>query len=103
MCTDSIIIIIVTKRTVVEDPPGIWGASNKDHEVYRVGTVFSTDNFEYFKTQQNYNFGAYLYQVFKDSPVFFSEEKAKEHAKTLNAEISPYVIDLEDIIFFGDR
>ena len=103
MLKDRLILIIVTKRTVVEDPPGIWGASNQNHEVYRVGKVFSIDNFEYFKTQQNYNFGAYLYQVFKDSPVFYSEETAQEHAKTLNTEISPYVIDLEDIIFFGDR
>ena len=76
---------------------------NTEYIVYRVGTVFSTDNFEYFKTQQNYNFGAYLYQVFKDSPVFYSEEKAQEHAKTFNLEYGINLLDLEDVIFFGDR
>ena len=79
MLNNKLTLIIITKRTVVEDPPGIWGASkNTEHDVYRVGAVFSTDNFEYFKTQQNYNFGAYLYQVFKDSPIFYSEEPASK-------------------------
>ena len=76
---------------------------NTEYIVYRVGTVFSTDNFEYFKTQQNYNFGAYLYQVFKDSPVFYSEKTAQEYAKTFNLEYGSQLIDLEDTIFFGDR
>lgn len=107
MSADNTILVIKTKRTAYENPKGVW-TNGQENYVYRVAHVQAADNLGYYKRNELYNLGAYLYDTFKDSPVFHTEETALEYADKLELEYGyvEYGCSLEDLseyVFWGDR
>lgn len=107
MSADNTILVIKTKRTALEIAKGVWQNGNENY-VYRVAHVQAADNLSYYKTRELYNLGAYLYDTFKDSPVFHTEEDALAYADKLELEYEfvEYGCNLEDLseyVFWSDR
>lgn len=106
MSADNTIVVIKTKRTSVENPKGVWKSGEENH-VYRVAHVQAADILDYYKTRELYNLEAYLYDTFKDSPVFHTEEDALEYADKLEleyeyVEYGCHLEDLSEYVFWGD-
>ena len=106
MSADNTIVIIETKRTALENPKGVW-TNRVPNTVFRVAHVQAFDNFDYYKKEQPYNLGAYLYVTFCKSPVFTKVSDALEYAQQLEKEIG-YVeygiqnFDLTEYVFWDD-
>lgn len=118
MSADNGIYILKTKRTRVQE---IWKSSiidgqpvsvhawteAKDHFVYRVAHTTAIDNFGYYKEKQLYNLGAYMKDIWGNSPVFLEWSEALNYANKIEKtfEFTEYGIcdiDASDMIFYGD-
>ena len=75
-------------------------------KVYRVAHVQAWDNFEWYKENQPYNLGHYLWEVFTDDVVYYEKSNALAAAHYLYActgyvEYGIQVVDTE-YVFPGD-
>lgn len=112
MSADNGVYILQTVRTRRESPerPGRY-TKCEPHHVYRVAHTQAVDNFEYYQENEPHNLGAYMQQVWGNSPVFESHEKALLHASGIAKEVTDSGFPLEygvstietDLKFFGDH
>ena len=108
MSADNTILVIETKRTALEESKGRF-TNGKPNTVFRVAHVQAADNLEWYKKNQPYNLGAWLYERFKDSDVIpgtdkeLAETRAQELLKEYEyVEYGIVFIDLTDMTFYGD-
>jgi hypothetical protein len=104
MSADNGIYILKTLSTTLKDREG--GSRYTDpHPVYRVVEACAMDNFYFYQREQPYNVGAYLNDVWGDSPIFLSESEAWAYAENLSEDyfFLEYGISLieTDYIFYG--
>lgn len=105
MSADNTIVILQTKRTFIKE-----GNGNLNHRilhhVYRVAHVQAWDNFDYYKNNQLYNLGAYLYDIFGKSKVHLTKTDALNEAEELLKKIGyvEYGIQIidPDLFFYGE-
>ena len=106
MSADNGIYVLVTKRTRTIENGIIVNDGNK-HKVYRVAHAQAIGNFDWYKKYQPYNLGAYMNDVWGESPTFKSEKEALEEASKKEKEFE-YIeygivtIDASDMVFYGD-
>ena len=50
---------------------------------YRVAWAQAIDNFDYYKQNEPHNFGYWLHLIWKESPVFYSLQEAREYANEM--------------------
>jgi hypothetical protein len=62
------------------------GLDTDPHPVYRVAEASAMDNFYFYQREQPYNVGAYLKEVWGDSPIFLSESEAWAYAENLSED-----------------
>lgn len=104
MSADNGIYILKTLSTTLGDKEG-WYSHTDPYPVYRVAEAGAMDNFYFYQREQPYNVGAYLKEVWGDSPIFLSESEAWTYAGDLSrgCSILEYGISLieTDYIFYG--
>ena len=103
MSADNGIYILKTLSTTLKNKEG-WSQYTDPYPVYRVAETCAIENFDFYKREQPYNVGAYLKEVWGDSPVFLSESEACTYAGELskNFSILEYGISIieTDYIFY---
>lgn len=108
MSADNGVYIIQTVRKFIEESPGCFVKAYSDSiPIWRVAHIGAIDNYDYYRVNEPYNSGAYIYDCFKSSPVFLCEEDALVYAFNLNKKIQTEygVSHLElpdDFVFYGD-
>jgi hypothetical protein len=102
MSADNGVYILGSKRSFVELTPGTYSRV-KEYDVYRVAYTQGFDSFYWYNNNQPYNTGSFLYEVFKDSPVFMSAEDALHYASKLAEEVDylEYGITVVDTSMLG--
>jgi len=103
MSADNGIYILKTLSTTLGDKGG-WYPHTDPYPVYRVAEACAIENFDFYEREQPYNIGAYLKEVWGDSPIFPSESEAWAYAGDLRScSILEYGISLieTDYIFYG--
>ena len=104
MSADNGIYILKTIRTRKDDGRG-W-VKCPPYPVYRVALASAIDNFSWYQENQSYNLGAYIKDVWGNSPVFKSEGEAFKYASEIEeaTPILEYGICLltTEYIFYGD-
>lgn len=105
MSADNGIYILQTLRNRQRDEKG-WGPKCAPYPVYRVAETSAIDNLQWYERYQPYNVGAYLWDVWGDSPVFESAKDALKYAQELevNTPVLEYGISLiaRDYVLYGD-
>ncbi len=107
MSSDNGVYILRTLRTRKETQKGVWSKS-EPYSVWRVAHVGAIDNFDWYLNNATYNLGAYMKDIWGNSPVFESEDEAITYANILAKDIEPLeygvsVINVPyDMIFYGD-
>lgn len=73
---------------------------------FRVAETCAIDNLDWYKTNDPYNLGVYLHDVFGDSPVFNNEKAASDFAFQIAkkgwTEYGICFINLDDYRFLED-
>jgi hypothetical protein len=104
MSADNGIYILKTLSTTLGDKGG-RSRHTDPCPVYRVAEAQAIDNFDFYEREQPYNIGAYLKEVWGDSPIFLSESEAWAYAGDLSrgCSILEYGTSLieTDYIFYG--
>ncbi len=85
---------------------GVWERREMPVKVYRVAHTSAIDNFDWYKQEQLYNLGHYMFQTWGKSPVYETEEEAllAAHAMAKGIEILEYGVSCIDTeyIFPGE-
>ena len=103
MSADNGIYILKTLSTTLKDKEG-RSRYTDPYPVYRVAETSAIGNFGFYEREQPYNIGAYLKEVWGNSPVFLSGSEAWTYAGELsrNFSILEYGISIieTDYIFY---
>lgn len=94
MSADNGIYIISSWRTF-KGGDGVYENHQEKHKVYRVAHVQAIDNLDWYAINQPDNFGAYVYETWKNSPVFMTKEEAHITAG--------HILDDIDVCEYGIR
>jgi hypothetical protein len=101
---DNGVYVLKTIRTRRFDRSG-WVKTNP-YPVYRVAETGAIDNFDYYREKELHNLGAYILDVWGNSPVFEDNGEALSYAHSIEEKllICEYgVSSIEtDYIFYGD-
>ena len=84
MSADNTIVVLGTVSEYKQE--GSWRHRVPKYKVYRVAEVQAWDNFEWYKENQPYNLGYYLWSEFKDCIVYDSLEHAVGIAELLQEQ-----------------
>jgi hypothetical protein len=104
MSADNGVYVLKTIRTRRFDGAG-WVKADP-YPVYRVAEAGAIDNFNYYKEKEPHNLGAYMLDVWGNSPVFEDKGEALSYAHSIEerlylCEYGVSVIDT-DLIIYGD-
>ena len=89
MSADNGIYILKTTDMMKHEEP--WSRNVGPIAAYRVAHAQAIDNFDYYKYNQHYNFGAYLLSVWRDSKVFYDEGEAYKVAQEMSKDF--YILE----------
>ena len=81
MSADNTIVVLGTVSEYKQEGP--WRLRVPKYKVYRVAHVQAWDNFDWYKENQPYNLGHYLWSEFKGSKVYRSRDRALDAAGRL--------------------
>jgi len=104
MSADNGIYILKTVRTRKQE--GNEWVRTEPYPVYRVSDASAIDNFDWYKTNQPYNIGGYMKDIWGDCKVYENEQEAINHATQLEKVIPMLECGIcridTDYIFYGD-
>ena len=104
MSADNGIYILKTIRTRKLD--GFAWVKTEPYPVYRVAHVGAIDNFDWYKENQSYNLGAYMKDIWGNSPVYENKAEALGYASQMEKDIRILEYGIStietDYVFYGD-
>ena len=104
MSADNGIYILTTIKTSKSD--GLYHVKCDPYHVYRVAYARAIDNFDWYQEHELHNLGAYMVDVWGNSPVYSTYTDAMTAASTLAKQydyLEYGISNIEtDLTFFGD-
>jgi hypothetical protein len=96
MSADNGVYVLETVRPV----------NYETYKLYRVAHTTAIDNFDYYKEKQPYNLGAYMKEIWGNSPVYEDKQEALMVAHEIvdNLPFCEYGVKVikTDYVFYGD-
>jgi hypothetical protein len=92
MSADNTIVILATTSSIkqvsgVHFKTRVFEHADPPIVHYRVAHVQNFEDYDWFAKDQPYNVGAWLYNNFKDSPIFTNKDDALVYAREMYHEI----------------